>query len=100
MNESCLNTLHMSLLSLKCFEMGFAIDLVKRGVKVHTSFITKLLSHPVLKNTVYAKFPNGLRALDLAQQFHLHHIATLIEAAGACPGEWADIYIPQGVFLS
>ena len=73
--------------------MGFVIDLAKRGAKDHTSFLTKLLSHPVLKETVYAKFPNGLRALDLAQQFHLHHIAALIEAAGDLPGEWADIYI-------
>ena len=90
-HENSLNPLQMALLSLKCFKMGFAIGSVKRGVKDHTSFITKLLSHPVLKETVHEIFPNGLSPLDLAQQFELPHIAALIEGAGGRPGVWADI---------
>ena len=97
-HENSLNPLQMALLSLKCFKMGFAIGSVKRGVKDHTSFITKLFSHPVLKETVHENFPNGLSPLDLARQFELHHIAALIEGAGGRPGVWADI--PQDVFLS
>ena len=93
-----LNPLHISLLSLKCYERGFAIDSVKRGTKEHTSFIAKLLSHPVLKDTVHENFPNGLSPLDLARQFELHHIAALIEGVGGRPGVWADI--PRDVFVS
>ena len=97
-DENALNPLHMALLSMKCFEMGFAIALVENGPKDHTSFITKLLSHPVLKKTVHENFPNGLSPLDLARQFELHHIVALIEGAGGRPGVWADV--PQDVFLS
>ena len=78
--------------------MGFVIGSVQRGAKDHTSFITKLLSHPVLKETVHEKFPNGLSPLDLARQFELPHIAALIEGADGRPGVWADI--PQDVFSS
>ena len=94
-DEIALNPLQMALLSLKCFEMGFAIALVENGAKDHTSFITKLLSHPVLKETVHENFPNGLSPLDLACQFELHHIVALIEGAGGRPGVWADI--PQEI---
>ena len=98
-DENALNPLHISLLSFKCFEMGFTgSSSVQSGAKDHTSFITKLLCHPVLKRTVNEKLPNGLSPLDLAQQFELHHIAELIEKAGGRPGVWADI--PQDVFLS
>ena len=90
-DENTLNPLHMSLLSLKCYEMGFATGSVKRGTKDHTSFITKLLSHPVLKKTVHENFPNGLSPLDLARQFELHHIAALIEGVGGRPGVWAGV---------
>ena len=96
--EISLNPLHMALLSMKCYEMGFAIRSVEHGIKDHTSFITKLLSHPVLKETVHEHFPNGLSPLDLARQFELHHIAALIEGVGGCPGVWADI--PRDVFVS
>ena len=95
-DESTLNPLHISLLSLKCYEMGFAIGTgLQHLAKDHTSFITKLLSHPVLKNTVNERFPNGLSPLDLAQQFELHHIAALIEGAGGRPGVWAGV--PQEI---
>ena len=90
-DENTLNPLQMALLSLKCLEMGFAMGSVQRGVKDHTSFITKLLSHPVLKETVHENFPNGLSPLDLARQFELHHIAALIEGVGGRPGVWADV---------
>ena len=56
-DDCALYTLHMSLLSLKCFEMGFAIGGIRNGANDHTSFITKLLSHPVLKETVNEHFP-------------------------------------------
>ena len=94
-DENSLNPLHISLLSLKCYEMGFARGLLQRGAKDHTSFITNLLSHPVLKKTVHENFPNGLSPLDLAQQFELHHIAALIEGAGGRPGVWAGV--PQEI---
>ena len=95
-DENTLNPLHISLLSLKCYEMGFATGTVlQRGAKDHTSFITKLLSHPVLKDTVHENFPNGLSPLDLARQFELHHIAALIEGAGGRPGVWAGV--PQEI---
>ena len=97
-DENALNPLQMALLSLKCYEMGFAVTSVHNGTKDHTSFITKLLSHPVLKKTVHEHFPNGLSPLDLARQFELHHIAALIEGAGGRPGVWADI--PRDVFES
>ena len=97
-DENPLNPLQMALLSVKCFEMGFAIGSVHHDTTDHTSFIAKLLSHPVLKETVHENFPNGLSPLDLAQQFELHRFATLIEGAGGRPGVWADI--PQDVFLS
>ena len=58
-DENALNPLQMALLSLKCFKMGFAIYSSQRGTKDHTSFINKLLSHPVLKKTVHENFPNG-----------------------------------------
>ena len=94
-DENSLNPLHISLLSLKCYEMGFARGSLQRGAKDHTSFITNLLSHPVLKKTVHENFPNGLSPLDLAQQFELHHIAALIEGAGGRPGVWAGV--PQEI---
>ena len=94
-DEDALNPLQLSLLSLKCYEMGFATRSVEFGTKDHTSFITSLLSHPVLKKTVNENFPNGLSPLDIAQQFELHHIAALIEEAGGRPGVWADI--PQEI---
>ena len=97
-DENTLNPLHISLLSLKCYEMGFAISGIQNGPKDHTSFITKLLSRPMLKDTVHENFPNGLSPLDLAQQFELHHIAALIEGAGGRPGVWADI--PRDVFVN
>ena len=95
---SSLNPLHIALLSLKCFKMGFAGkgSSIELGAKDHTVFITKLLSHPVLKETVYENFPNGLSPLDLAQQFELHHVAALIEGVGGRPGAWADI--PQDFY--
>ena len=86
-----MSLLHIALLSLKCFEMGFAGRTVQKGVKNHTSFITKLLSHPVFRKTVNENFQNGLSLLDLARQFELPNIAALIEGAGGCPGVWADI---------
>ena len=91
-DESTLGPLHMCLLSLKCFEMYSRKPVHAMG---YTSFITKLLSHPVLKKTVHENFPNGLSPLDLAQQFELHHVAALIEVAGGRPGVWADI--PQEI---
>ena len=81
----------MSLLSLKCFKMGSAMHSVQSGVKDHTSFITKLLSHPVLKEAVHENFPNGLTPLDLARQFELHHVAALIEWAGGCSRVWSSV---------
>ena len=96
-DEDALNPLHMSLLSFKCYEKGYATRSVELGAKDHTSFITSLLSHCVLKKTALENFPNGLSPLDIAQQFELHHIAELIEKAGGRPGVWADI--PQDVFL-
>ena len=97
-DECTLKPLHIALLSMKCFEMGFAVGGIQHGARDHTSFITKLLSPPVLKETVHENFPNGLSPLDLAWQFELHHIAALIEVAGGRPGVWADI--PRDVFLS
>ena len=90
-NDNALNPLQMALLSLKCYKMGFAIGSVQHGTKDHTAFITKLLSHPVLKEAVHEHFPNGLSPLDLARQFELHHIAALIEVAGGRPGVRADV---------
>ena len=58
-----LNPLHISLLSLKCFQMGFADASIQMGTNEHTLFITKLLSHPVLKETVNEYIPNGLSLL-------------------------------------
>ena len=98
LDENTLNPLQISLLSLKCFEMGFAEYSIQHGANDHTLFITKLLSHPVLKETVRENFPNGLSPLDLARQFDLPDIAALIEEAGGCPGVWADI--PQDMFSS
>ena len=86
-----LSPLHVSLLSFKCCEMGFAASSVQNGTKNHTLFITKLLSHPVLKQTVCENFPNGLSPLDLARQFEFPDIAALIEGAGGRPGVWADV---------
>ena len=94
-DENALNPLQVALLSLKCFEMGFASDSVRRGANDHTLFITKLLSHPVLEKTVLENFPNGLSPLDLAQQFELHNIAELIKRAGGRPGVWAGV--PQEI---
>ena len=94
-NNNALNPLQMALLSLKCYEMGFAIGSVQHGTKDHTAFITKLLSHPVLKEAVHEHFPSGLSPLDLARQFELHHIAALIEVAGGRPGVWAGV--PQEI---
>ena len=90
-DDSALYTLQLSLLSMKCFEMGFTISGIRNGTKDHTSFITKLLPHPVLKETVNEHFPNGLSPLDLARQFELHSIAALIEGAGGRPGVWANV---------
>ena len=88
-DEDVLNPLHLSLLSFKCYEMGYATRSVELGAKDHTSFITSLLSHPVLKKTVHENFPNGLSPLDIAQRFGLHQIAALIAEAGGDPGVWA-----------
>ena len=71
--------------------MGFAISGIRNGTTDHTLFITKLLSHPVLKGAVNEHFPNGLSPLDLARQFELHNIVALIEGAGGRPGVWANI---------
>ena len=90
-DESALNPLQVALLALKCNAKGFATLSVERGAKDHTSFITKLLSHPVLKEKAHEYFPNGLSPLDLARQFELPHIAALIEGVGGRPGVWADI---------
>ena len=90
-DESALNPLQMALLALKCFKRGFAIGSLQRGAKDHTLFITKLLSHPVLKERVNENFPNGLSPLDLALKFEFHHIASLIEQAGGRPGLWATV---------
>ena len=92
-DESILGPLHMCLLSLGYFNMYPRKRVHAMG---HTSFITKLLSHPVLKKTVHENFPNGLSPLDLARQFDLLGIATLIEGAGGRPGVWADV--PHDVF--
>ena len=86
-----MSLLHVALLSLKCFKMGFAGPTVQNGVKNHTSFITKLLFHPVFRKTVNENFGNGLSLLDLARQFELPNIADLIEGSGGRPGVWADI---------
>ena len=84
-DESTLGPLHMCLLSLKYFEMYPRKRVHAMG---HTTFITKLLSHPVLKKAVLENFPNGLSPLDLARQFDLLDIATLIEGAGGRQGVW------------
>ena len=90
-----LSPLHISLLSLKCFRMDFADSFNQKGTNNHTSFITKLLSHPVLKGTVNEPYPNGLSLLDLARQFELPKIADLIEGTGGRPGVWSGI--PQEI---
>ena len=96
-DENALNPLRISLLSMKCFALGFAQFSIQMGSNDHKSFITKLLSHRVLKETVNEVFPNGLSPLDLARQFEFHDIAALIEGAGGGPGVWANV--PQEVFL-
>ena len=90
-DECSIHPLHMSLLALKCCEMGFATLSVQLGVKNHRQFITTLLSRPVLKKAVNETFCNGQTPLDLAQQFELHDVAQLIERAGGRPGIWTDI---------
>ena len=92
-DENSLNPLHISLLAFICSEMGFAGPTAIGSASIinHTSFIKKLLYHPVLKETVLKNFPNGLSPLDLARQFGLQQIATLIEDAGGHPGVWAAI---------
>ena len=94
-DETSLYALHISLLSMKCFSMGFAGPSIQHGANDHTLFITKLLNHPVLKETVNEYFPGGLSPLDLARQFELLDIAALIEGAGGRPGVWANI--PQEI---
>ena len=90
-DENTLNPLQMSILSMKCFKMGFAIKSVEFGTKDHMEFIRKLLYHPVLKKLVHDYLPNGLSPLDLAQQFELSDAAALIQAAGGRPGAWRNI---------
>ena len=90
-DKSTLNPLQMSILSMKCFKMGYAIKSVELGTKDHMEFIKKLLCHPVLKKLVHDSLPNGLSPLDLAQQFELSDVAALIEAAGGRPGAWRNI---------
>ena len=90
-DKCSMSPLHMSLLSLKCYRMGYATSCVQYGTKNHKLFITKLLSHPVLKEAVNENFQNGLSPLDLAQQFELHDIVPLIERAGGRPGVGANI---------
>ena len=90
-DENTLNPLQMSILSMKCFKMGFAIKSVEVGTKDHMEFIRKLLYHPVLKKLVHDNLPNGLSPLDLAQQFELSDAAALIQAAGGRPGAWRNI---------
>ena len=75
--------------------MSFTDYSIQMGSDDHTSFTTKLLSHPVLKETGNEPYPNGLSPLDLARQFDLPDIAALIERAGALPGVWACI--PQEI---
>ena len=94
--DGALNPLHICLLSLKLFEMGltpYRSD--AQDSTAHISFITKLLSHPVLRATVHENLPNGLSPLDLAQQSELHEIAAQIEKAGGHPGVWVDV--PQEI---
>ena len=94
-----LNPLQIALISVKCFKMGFArLHAGKLVTGNHSSFITKLLSHPVLKEAVHKNFPNGLSTLDIAQQFELHDIAALIKDVGGRPGVWSKL--PQSVFMS
>ena len=78
LDENALSPLQISLLSLKCFIMGFADISIQHGANDRTSFITKLLSHPVLKETINQDFPNGLSPVDVARQFELHDIASLM----------------------
>ena len=94
-DDIALNPLHISILSMKCFKMGFVGHKVNNSAMNHTLFITKLLSHPVLKGTVNEHFPNGLSPLDLARQFELPDIAALIVGSGGRPGVWANI--PQEI---
>ena len=63
-DESTSYLVHLSLLSLKCCLMGLIMGSIK-----HTTFIKKLLSQPVLKETIHDHFPNGLSPLHLAHQF-------------------------------
>ena len=94
-DDIALNPLHISILSIKCFKMGFVGHMVNSSAMNHTLFISKLLSHPVLKGTVNEHYPNGLSPLDLAQQFELPDIAALIVGSGGRPGVWANI--PQEI---
>ena len=97
--DSALNPLHISLLSLKLFEIGlvpYRSD--AQDSTNHALFISRLLSHSVLRETVHENLPNGLSPLDLARQFELHEVAAQIEKAGGRPGVWANL--PQSVFMS
>ena len=97
--DSALNPLHISLLSLKLFEMGLVpYRLNAQDSTTHALFISKLLSHSVLRATVHENLPNGLSSLDLARQFELHEVAAQIEKAGGRPGVWSKL--PQSVFMS
>ena len=97
--DNALNPLHICLLALKVYKLGYAPYRTNtQGSTTHDLFISKLLSNPVLRATAHENFPNGLSPLDLARQFELHAIAAHIEKAGGRPGVWAKL--PQSVFLS
>ena len=97
--DKAIYPLHIFLLALKVYKLGYAPYRTDTQTSTtHALFISKLLSHLVLRTTANENFPNGLSPLDLAQQFELHEVAALIEEAGGRPGVWAKL--PQSVFLS
>ena len=79
-----LNPLHLSLISCKQLGPG------PQSTAQH-KYAERVISHPRTKYTIYELFPNGLSPLDVARQFELHDIASMIERAGGRPGIWADL---------
>ena len=79
-----LNPVQLSLIS--CQQLGPGAQSTSQH-----KYAERVISHPRTKYTIYELFPNGLSPLDVARQFELHDIASVIERAGGRPGMWADL---------
>ena len=85
------NPLVLAITSLMCAKQRRYHIFMQQSSRNHTEAIKTLVTSTAFCNTLNEYLANGVTPLDLAEQFQLTEVATIIKEAGGKRGIWANL---------